>query len=333
MSRTRTGGPYRYCQFISPIAVVRVRLTKRQLLPTAFFSLSDPCLPDFFTDIYPPITGVIMMVALFALFTIEMVLNHKMDGEGHSHGGSFGNAPAQSPEPPGRYHHDSYQMDASFEKRIQQQVFEDQDRFHRLQPNVYGDDAAELAARSEMPPWFVVFYEQYVRQRLELINLIKASPTTHSSSSVERGAPRGADQIQMELADSPYIDPETGLPVSEMVYKKMAMNITLLEGGILFHSIFVGMLVSITIDGFVVLLVAILFHQAFEGLGLGARIAAVPYVKGSLRPWMLVLAFSLTAPIGQTIGLVTRGAYDPNSAFGLIIVGVFNAMYVPTPPK
>ncbi len=59
------------------------------------------------------------------------------------------------------------------------------------------------------------------------------------------------------------------------------VNITLLEGGILFHSVFVGITVSITINGFVVLLIAIIFHQVFEGLGLGSRIAAVPYPKGS----------------------------------------------------
>ena len=106
----------------------------------------------------------------------------------------------------------------------------------------------------------------------------------------------------------------------------MSANITLLEGGILFHSVFVGMTVSLTIQGFVVLLIAILFHQMFEGLGLGSRIAAVPYPKGSIRPWILVVAFGMTAPIGQAIGLAVRGAYDPRSALGLIIVGVFNSM-------
>lgn len=104
------------------------------------------------------------------------------------------------------------------------------------------------------------------------------------------------------------------------------MNITLLEGGILFHSVFVGMTISITIDGFIVLLIAILFHQLFEGLGLGSRIASVPYPRGSVRPWLLVFAFGTTAPIGQAIGLFTRNTYDPNSAFGLKIVGIFDAM-------
>lgn len=289
----------------------------------------DPCLPDLFTTIYPPITGVIMMLSLFVLFVIEMVLNEKMGGQGHSHGGNFGEAvqPQFQPDRPPRYNHNSYETDVSMEKKIQQQVYEDQERFNRLQPNVYGDDAGDLANRSEMPAWFIVFYEQYVRQRLEMINMLKSTPASGPRVTVsERAGP--APVSSMDLADSPYIDVETGLPVDEMTYRKLSMNITLLEGGILFHSVFVGMTVSITVEGFIILLIAILFHQMFEGLGLGARIAAVPYAKGSIRPWVLVMAFATTAPIGQAIGLVTRGSYDPNSAFGLIIVGVFNAMYV-----
>lgn len=275
-----------------------------------------------------------MMASMFSLFIIEMVLNHKMGGQAHDHGGNFGpgSRPVALPERPPRYNHDSYETDVSFEKRVQQQVFEDQEKFNRLQPNVYGDDAAELAARSEMPPWFIVFYEQYVRQRLEMINLLKSVPVAQQQSAMQEraaaGTPRVAPTSTMDLSDSPYIDVETGLPVDEMTYRKLSMNITLLEGGILFHSVFVGMTVSITIDGFIVLLIAILFHQLFEGLGLGSRIANVPYPKGSIRPWLLVFAFGTTAPIGQAIGLITRNTYDPNSAFGLIIVGVFNAMYV-----
>jgi zinc transporter ZupT len=122
------------------------------------------------------------------------------------------------------------------------------------------------------------------------------------------------------------LDPET---VDPMIYKKMSMEITLLEGGILFHSIFVGMTISITTNGFIILLTAILFHQTFEGLGLGSRIAAVPYPKGSIKPYLLIFAFGTTAPIGQAIGLIAHNSYDPNSAFALILVGFFNAVSVP----
>ncbi len=176
-----------------------------------------------------------------------------------------------------------------------------------------------------MPPWFIVFYEQYLRQRLEIMNMIKVqtgNTEPHWNSEKDSRAVVQAPS----LINSPYIDVETGLPVDPEVYRKMSLNITLLEGGILFHSVFVGMTISITIEGFIILLIAILFHQMFEGLGLGSRIAAVPYKKGSIRPWVLVFAFGTTAPIGQAIGLLTRSTYDPNSAFGLIIVGVFNAM-------
>ena len=200
------------------------------------------------------------------------------------------------------------------------------DRFEenaRIDRDLYSAANPELLPQSEMPSWFVVFYEQYVRQRLEMMSMIR------SNSAAQPAAPRPVSvapkRNTVVVTESPFIDSE-GQMVDPAVYRKMSLNITLLEGGILFHSVFVGMTISITIDGFIILLVAILFHQMFEGLGLGARIAAVPYPRGSIRPWVLVVAFGTTAPIGQAIGLVARNSYDPNSAFGLIIVGVFNAM-------
>ena len=182
-------------------------------------------------------------------------------------------------------------------------------------------------APSEMPPWFIVFYEQYVRQRLEMLNLIRAQDTSSFTTADEkRKTIVNVAGVPGEAPGNGWFLDEEGQWVDPLVYKKANLNITLLEGGILFHSVFVGMTISITIDGFIILLVAILFHQMFEGLGLGSRIAAVPYPKGSIRPWLLVVAFGTTAPIGQAIGLVARNTYDPNSAFGLIIVGIFNAM-------
>jgi hypothetical protein len=70
-----------------------------QLLPTAFYSLSDPCLPDLFIKNYPPMPGVIMMAALFALFVIELYLKGKTGG--HSHGGPTGQGLAAQGAPHG----------------------------------------------------------------------------------------------------------------------------------------------------------------------------------------------------------------------------------------
>ncbi|KAH7123523.1 ZIP zinc transporter [Dactylonectria estremocensis] len=285
------------------------------LLPTAFGSLSNPCLPNLFTTDYPAMPGVIMMGSMFILFVIEMYLNAKTGG--HSHGGPTGTdiavpAPPRRPRRPDSFRNTQAQdfdieMDdnVAYEKAMAQNMYEETGKWDGTDSN-----------GSTMPAWFVVFYEQYVRQRAEMIELINSQ--RHSS-------PIDIDR-KPAIEDTDLYFDEEGQRVDPQVYKKMSANITLLEGGILFHSVFVGMTISITSDGFVILLVAILFHQMFEGLGLGARIAAVPYPKDSIRPWLLVVAFGTTAPIGQAIGLLTRNTYDPESAFGLIIVGIFNAI-------
>ncbi|TGJ83537.1 hypothetical protein E0Z10_g5240 [Xylaria hypoxylon] len=236
------------------------------LLPTAWLSLSNPCLPDFFVVQYPPLPGIIMMASLFSLFTIEMWMNNKMGG--HSHGGARG--------------------------------FE------------VSDASTTVTTVTTVPP-----------PRLNQSSS-QSSFETDISSPVEEEAQSREAKENAVMSETTVTDVEA--QVDPLVYRKMNMNITLLEGGILFHSVFVGITVSITINGFIVLLIAIIFHQVFEGLGLGSRIAAVPYPKGSFRPWLLVFAFGTTAPLGQAIGLATRNTYDPNSAFGLIIVGIFNAI-------
>lgn len=289
--------------------------------------------------------GVIMMGSMFCLFIIEMYLNGKMGGHSHSHGGPMGfethsHLPAAPPPPPAsrappsrppRYTSASdFEIeDIDYEKKLAQKMYDEKMRDAKpTNPyaNVNDTDTGYPTAPSEMPPWFVVFYEQYVRQRLEMINMIKSMNHHQHDTDASTKRQTVITTTPASLADSPYIDEETGQAVDPAVFRKMSMNITLLEGGILFHSVFVGMTVSITVDGFLVLLIAIMFHQMFEGLGLGSRIAAVPYPRGSIRPWLLVVAFGTTAPIGQAIGLAVKDSYDPNSAFGLIIVGVFNAM-------
>jgi zinc transporter 1/2/3 len=270
--------------------------------------------------------GVIMMGSLFLLFVVEMWLNAKTGG--HTHGGSTGEEFNGGHAPAGiqaafnnpirrveSYDSQKTMLAMRDEKRGWQEQTYPVDNFP-FPMSKNGND--ELDPQSEMPPWFIVFYEQYVRQRDEMVGMLnRAMPALPNYQ--QQTAPQ-------ETANVSYFDDDVEKAVDPMVLKKQSMQITLIEGGILFHSVFVGMTISITAEGFIVLLIAIVFHQMFEGLGLGSRIAAVPYPSNSWKPWVLVVAFGTTAPIGQAIGLFTRGSYDPNSAFGLIIVGVFNAI-------
>jgi zinc transporter 1/2/3 len=268
-----------------------------------------------------------MMGSLFILFVVEMWLNAKTGG--HSHGSATGQEFAGGQAKPAgiqavfnnpirrtdSYDSQKTMLAARDEKQGWVEETYPVDNF----PFPKGTTTSkELEAQSEMPPWFIVFYEQYVRQRDEMLATInRAMPALPNYQQ---------QQTPQEQQTSSYFDDDVEKAVDPLVLKKMSMQITLIEGGILFHSVFVGMTVSITAEGFIVLLTAIVFHQMFEGLGLGTRIADVPYPSNSWKPWALVVAFGSTAPIGQAIGLITRGSYDPNSAFGLIIVGVFNAI-------
>lgn len=122
-------------------------------------------------------------------------------------------------------------------------------------------------------------------------------------------------------------EPPTTRVHSPEEQKRLMLQCLLLEAGILFHSVFIGMAVSVaTGPPFVVFLIAIAFHQTFEGLALGSRIAAVQFPKHSIRPWLMVLAYGTTTPIGQVIGLVVHNMYDPLSQTGLLMVGFMNAI-------
>jgi zinc transporter ZupT len=120
-------------------------------------------------------------------------------------------------------------------------------------------------------------------------------------------------------------DPSQNL--TEAQHQKQLLQCLLLEAGILFHSVFIGMALSVaTGTSFLVLLVAISFHQTFEGLALGSRIAAIRFPPNSPKPWLMALAYGTTTPIGQAIGLLIHNLYDPASQTGLLTVGVMNAI-------
>jgi len=266
------------------------------------------------------------MASLFVLLVIEIWLNSKTGG--HSHGSPTGAEFAGGPQPVNPVHgiqaackNPTQRMENYDSQETIKETREEKrdwvDHTHPVGSFAFRKGANdEPDPQSEMPSWFLVFYKQYARQHDEILSLVNHAIPTLPNCRPQPPATQGQS----------YFDDDVEQAVDLMALKKQSMQIILIESGILFHSVFVGMTVSITSEGFIILLIAIVFHQAFEGLGLGTRIADVPYPKNSWKPWMLVVAFGTTAPIGQAIGLLTRGSYDPNSAFGLIIVGIFNAI-------
>jgi zinc transporter 1/2/3 len=99
-----------------------------------------------------------------------------------------------------------------------------------------------------------------------------------------------------------------------------------MEAGVLFHSILIGITLVVAGDTFYkTLLVVIVFHQFFEGLALGARIATLP---GSIFPSKVIMAaaFALITPIGMAIGLGVLHSFNGNEKSTLIALGTLDAL-------
>lgn len=110
-------------------------------------------------------------------------------------------------------------------------------------------------------------------------------------------------------------------------YSAQMTAIFILEFGVIFHSVFVGLTLAVAGSEFKTLYVVLVFHQTFEGLGLGSRLASIPWPKRKRwTPYILAAAYGVTTPIAIAIGLGVRKSYPPNSSTTLIVNGVFDSI-------
>ncbi|PHH87458.1 hypothetical protein CDD83_8850 [Cordyceps sp. RAO-2017] len=340
--RTTTGKRQRtiifYCQHVGTGVLLATAFV--HLLPTAFESLTDPCLPYFFSRGYKPLPGLVAMVSAIVVVGVESYLTAR--GAGHSH--------SQAHE---------YFADGS-DAASSDGYFRDVD--------LDSDLAGRRRAAASRRPMDISLDDMEAAQGLVagVSPLPESTPTIatarhkHRPTS-DRGALDDEDEEEQDsdldlevdelaangLAHDPYpphqkhVKPDGrgaaaaageaagagAAAQSPEEQRRQLLQCLLLEAGILFHSVFIGMAVSVaTGPAFVVFLVAISFHQSFEGLALGSRIAAVPFPRGSARPWLMVLAYGATTPLGQAVGLAVHRAYDPASMGGLLVVGFMNAV-------
>ncbi|KIX99016.1 uncharacterized protein Z520_05477 [Fonsecaea multimorphosa CBS 102226] len=109
-------------------------------------------------------------------------------------------------------------------------------------------------------------------------------------------------------------------------FRQQIAAFLILEFGVIFHSVVIGLNLGVVGDEFSTLYPVLVFHQSFEGLGIGARMSAIPFKPGSWLPWVLCAAYGLTTPIAIAIGLGVRTTYNPNSFTANVVSGVLDAM-------
>ncbi|KAJ7842359.1 ZIP zinc transporter-domain-containing protein [Mycena olivaceomarginata] len=104
------------------------------------------------------------------------------------------------------------------------------------------------------------------------------------------------------------------------------VGIAILEFGDLLHSVLIGLTLAVD-EGFNVLFVVIVFHQTFEGLDLGSRLAFIKLLACyNYVPVLAAIIYGLSTPVNIAVGLVLRSLYNPGSATASTASGVLDSL-------
>ena len=134
-------------------------------------------------------------------------------------------------------------------------------------------------------------------------------------------------------------------------YSAQLTAIFILELGIVFHSVLIGLTLAVAGDEFRTLYAVLVFHQTFEGLGLGSRLAVVPWPKrarsllstlscgllgsqaegvrrkhASLTPYVLAIGYALSTPVALAIGVAVRESLVMEGQTALLVQGSFDSI-------
>lgn len=127
-----------------------------------------------------------------------------------------------------------------------------------------------------------------------------------------------ADAKDTEAASEEVQQAEKAVP------QNLTLKTTIMEAGIIFHSVLIGLVLVVAGDSsFITLFIVILFHQIFEGFALGSRISMIP--GGLLHKMLLGAAFAVTTPIGMAVGIGVLSQFNGNDPSTLIAIGTLNA--------
>lgn len=279
------------------------------LLQPANEALSNDCLGGTFAE-YPWAFGICLM-SLFALFFTEIVSHYfvsKSLGDNHEHG----------PE----HSHSHYHSQGSDHDYIKETDHLHSDGMDEDEDDITSHMDSEVSITNKQNIYIKEFKS---KQDLEDN---PQDPSTSSNHNVSQLSQPGKYHYSHEMTHQDLS--QIGTPVEEEdkeKYLNQIMAVTILEAGVLFHSVFIGLSLSVSGEEFETLFIVLTFHQMFEGLGLGTRIAETNWPRSKRStPWLMALAFSLTCPVAVAIGIGVRKSWVPGSRKALIANGVFDSI-------
>lgn len=155
-----------------------------------------------------------------------------------------------------------------------------------------------------------------------------ASDAVHAHVDAEnQDVAKYNDEKDKMSADADSLSDSSSI-VREASFRSQFSAFLVLEFGIIFHSVMIGLNLGAVGDEFKTLYIVLVFHQSFEGLGIGARLSAIPWPKDVSFLWAYAccIAYGLVTPISIAIGLGVRTTYISGSYNAQIVTGVLDSI-------
>lgn len=160
--------------------------------------------------------------------------------------------------------------------------------------------------------------------------LVDLTATSHVESHQNHSEGYGTIGTSEELGFvSKKIDVEQEQrEAEELVKLKQKLVSQVLEIGIIFHSVIIGVTLGMSQNQCTIrpLVAALAFHQIFEGMGLGGCIAQAGFSFGTTA--YMSFMFSVTTPMGIVLGMIVFSitGYDDTSPNALILEGLLGSL-------
>jgi solute carrier family 39 (zinc transporter), member 1/2/3 len=115
----------------------------------------------------------------------------------------------------------------------------------------------------------------------------------HEDRSVGPDARRPSKAVTFEQKFAEDFSDED-VTARERSFRQQIAAFLILEFGVIFHSVIISLNLGVVGSEFSTLYPVLVFHQSFEGLGIGARMSTIPFKPHSWLPWLLCAAYGLT---------------------------------------
>ncbi|KAL6928741.1 hypothetical protein ACO0SA_002070 [Hanseniaspora valbyensis] len=134
------------------------------------------------------------------------------------------------------------------------------------------------------------------------------------------------NELEKNGSDIDTLDESENTIKKILSYKNQLISVCILEFGVIFHSVFVGLTLGVAAGSeFKTLFCVLVFHQMFEGAAVGTRVVELGK-KHMKAQNIFALMFSLTTPISIAIAVGVRHSLSMSSMTANIVTGVFDSI-------